>query len=260
MGLLVALLLLGGESTGSADEKAACVEAHAKGQELRRQGRWIDAASSLRECAATTCPAPVVADCSAWCDELARSIPTVLIVAVASDGTETVDVRLYVDDRLVFERLPATSFGVDPGEHVIRLEHDGWPSVDGRFVVREGEKNHRVLLRFPRVESSELRRASIPTLGLVLLGIGTAGAVAGATSGVLGKVREDELAQSPCGRTGTCDPDDVDVVRRRYWTAGIAGGLGVAALVAGLVLVFRARTKDVSLVPSDTFTLKWARW
>src|SRR5262249_30232126 len=151
-------------------------------------------------------------------------IPSIVVAATAPDGTDTLDVTLLIDGKQIATRLPSTSLNLDPGEHVIRLEHAGWASVEQRVVLREREKDRRVMLRFAPPLTAGPRpqpRHTTSAFGIVMIAVGAAATATAVTFGVLGKVREDELAGSPCGKNGTCSHDDVDVVRQRYWTAGI---------------------------------------
>jgi hypothetical protein len=219
-----------------AGEKAACIEAHASGQELRLSGKWVEAAKKFRECSSATCPGPVTQDCTRWYEELRVSTPSIIVAVTRPDGAETIDVGLSIDGVRVADRLPATSIELDPGEHMVRVERVPWGPVEQRVVVREKERDRRVALRFeplaPQPKASAISHSS--TFGWVMVGVGGAASLAGGTFGVLGKLREDELASSPCGHDGTCSHEEVDVVRQRYWMAGIAGGVGVLAIGVGL--------------------------
>ena len=238
--------LLLADADARADEGSrACIAAHARGQELRLAGKWVAAANDFRACSATSCPAAVAQDCLRWQNELRPLTPSVLIAAAGPDGTDTVDARLIVDAVPMGERLPTTAVDLDPGEHTLRLEHPTWGHVEERIVLREREKDRRVTFRFPPPRSgagdeSRPTQDAKPTsaFGIAMLGVGGAAIATGAVFGVLGRIREDELAGSPCGRNGTCATDDVDVVRQRYWIAGISAGVGLAALAIGIWQVF----------------------
>ena len=240
LALLASILLCASSTEARAgDDKAACIASHARGQELRLAGKLVEATKDFRACSAAGCPPAVTQDCTRWHDELRALTPSVLVVASAPDGSDTVDVRLVIDGATVAERLPTTSLELDPGEHTIRLEHAGWTPVEQRIVLREREKDRRVGFHFVGTASAAAPPAasvkSNATFGIVMLAIGGAATVTGATFGILGRTRETELADSPCGRNGTCATEDVDVVRQRYWVGGIAGGIGLAALAVGLV-------------------------
>ncbi len=248
LGIATALAIALGLANADAradDGNRACIASHARGQELRLAGKWVAATKVFRACSATSCPAAVTQDCLRWQDELRPLTPSVLIAATAPDGSDTVDARLIVDAVSMGDRLPTTSIDLDPGEHTLRLEHPTWGHVEERIVLREREKNRKVAFRFPPPRSrvvAETLPAPLPkqtsAFGIAMLGVGGAAIATGAVFGVLGRIREDELAGSPCGRNGTCATEDVDVVRQRYWIAGITAGVGLAALAIGIWQVF----------------------
>jgi hypothetical protein len=219
----------------AANDKAACLEAHASGQELRLASHWVAAAKKFRECSAASCPGPVTIDCTRWYEELRASTPSILVVVTKPDGAETVDVGLRIDGVRVGDRLPATSIELDPGEHIVHVDRAPWSPLEQRVVVREKERDRRVAFHFAPLSTPAPAPAVRSTpFGWIMVGLGGAAAAAGITFGVLGKLREDELAASPCGHDGTCSHHDVDVVRQRYWVAGIAGSVGVVAIGVGL--------------------------
>jgi hypothetical protein len=231
------LLALMSETHARADvTKAACVDAHARAQEHRLAGRWRKAQEDLRTCAQAECPQPVTEDCTRWHSELTKQMPSVVFVAKGPNGDDTLDVHLVVDGTSIAERLPPTALELDPGEHTVTLEHSGWKPIEERIVVREGEKERKVTLRFelPSRESAVRARPSRAALPILVLGAGIVATGIGTTFGILGRSRELDLANSPCGHTGTCAPSDVDVVRRDYWILGIAGGIGLVAIGLGI--------------------------
>ncbi len=238
---LVGALVLTLPRAALADGAAACIGAHTTGQELRLHGKWRDARLRFASCAASSCPAPVAADCTRWATELAARLPTVILSAQAPDGSDTIDVRLTLDGAPFADRLPTTAIELDPGEHVLRFEHPGWTAASPKLVVREGEKDRRVVVRFglpaPALAiapEAPAPRSASRALGVTMLVVAGIAAGVGTPFGIVGKVREDDLASEPCGKSGTCDPGAVAGVRRDYWTAGIAAGVGVVALAVGI--------------------------
>jgi hypothetical protein len=171
-------------------------------------------------------------------EEIQSAMPSLVIAAKRPDGADATGVRLLVDRLLVAERLPPTAVDLDPGEHVIRLEHAGWMPAEQMVVLREGEKNRRLTLRFehlpPSTPGDHARIRTPNVLGMVMLGVAVVAAGVGVTFGVIGKVGENDLASSACGQNGTCSRDAVDAIRRDYWTAGIVGGIGAVSLGIGL--------------------------
>jgi hypothetical protein len=235
-----------------ADDKTACIDANAGGQELRLKGRWRDAELALKKCARATCPDAIAQDCAQRYEELQSAMPTLLVAAKQPDGADTMDARLMIDGVTVATRLPPTAIEVDPGEHVIRVEHGAWLADEQRLVLLEGQKNRGVAFRFTEPPASATRNRTPRLLGLVLTGAGAVVTGIGATFIVLGLAERSDLLANPCANNLTCSPGDVDTVQRDYWIGGIAVGLGLAALGIGIweLVAKPAERPAVSVQPS----------
>jgi hypothetical protein len=238
----VCALQVGGAGEAQANDKAACIAAHGDGQELRLHGRWRDAEARFRTCS-SACPGPITQDCARWYDEVRAKMPTIVVAAVGPDGADTVDVTLLVDGTHVADQLPSTAFEVDPGEHVVRLQHAGWPAVEQKVVVREGEKEKRIALSFAPTTPAKGGDAtpgpapaasSPPILGYVLLGVGVVAAGVSIPLAIDAKIKEDNLRNDPCGHNGTCETSKVNPINTEYLVAGIVGGVGLVALGLGI--------------------------
>jgi hypothetical protein len=237
IGLLAgALAITLGPRPARADDKTACIDADTEGQELRLQGQWRKAKMRFQTCVSLQCPAAVLQDCTARYDDIRASIPTLLVAAQQPNGTDTVDARLVIDGDVVSSSLPTTAIEADPGEHVVRIEHDGWTAPEQRVVVREGEKDRRVAFRFagPAPAPLPARSEGADVLGLTLTAAGGLAVAIGATFVVAGLVRRTDLVQSQCATARTCSPDDVGAIDRDYAIGGIAAGVGVVALGIGI--------------------------
>jgi hypothetical protein len=86
---------------------------------------------------------------------------------------------------------------------------------------------------------------------VTMLAVGGVAAAVAIPFGVIGKTHEDTLAGEPCGRAGTCSPSDVDAIRRDYWTAGIAAGVGAVALAIGIWRVAAGGPSAPAAVSAD---------
>ena len=212
LGVLV-LLSSGGEA--HAEAKQECNAAYEQSQTLREKGKLIDARKQAVACSASTCSAYVVKECAQWLAEIDASLPTVVFTAQDPSGSDTLAVRVSVDGRIVGEKLDGKAVPIDPGEHVIRFELAGAEAVEQRVLVRQGQKNRNVAAAFkgkpadpssagtpvalgkppyPRRRVHQVRsrlrrdqpkapRPSQRIAGAVLVGIGGAGIVAGASRG-----------------------------------------------------------------------------
>ena len=108
-----------------------------------RQRRLLEARTLLRVCSGATCPAAIRADCVEWLDQLARSLPTVVVTARAK-GVDLADVRVFIDGKLIAERLSGAALEVDPGQHQFRFEAPPWPTVERNVLVSEGVKDRSI--------------------------------------------------------------------------------------------------------------------
>jgi hypothetical protein len=230
--------------SGHAEDKNACIDADTQGQELRLKGHWCDAEILFQTCLRLQCPAAVAQDCIARYDDVRSSMPTLLVAAQQPDGTDTVDARLVIDGQVVSSSLSATAFEVDPGEHLVTIQHDGWIAPEQRVVVREREKDRRLSFQFAVPSSqamssqdesgAEQRRGGIDALGLTLTVSGAVAVAVGATFTVVGLAKRSSLYADSCAANETCSPSDVSAVNRDYWIGGIVGGVGLVALGLGI--------------------------
>jgi hypothetical protein len=219
------------------DEKAACLEAHEHGQEVRLANRWVEARRLFLACAQPSCPELVVQDCTRWAEELSQHLPSVIVSAKRRDGTDMDDVALFVDGAPFGSRLPVVPIPLDPGEHVLRFEHAGSSGVERRVILHDGEHDLRVEMRFePQATArTDSPRASVaPVAAYVAIGIGAVATVTSSVFLAIGKVNENDLATSPCGRAGTCTDGQVDPIRVDYIVSGITAG--VAAVAVGIAV------------------------
>jgi hypothetical protein len=249
------LASLQGARTARADETSTCMAAHEHGQEVRLANHWVEAQRLFLECAQASCPALVVRDCTQWELELRARIPTVVVSAKRADGSDVGEVSLTVDGAPVGPGLPTVAISLDPGEHVLRFEHPGWPAVQTRVTLRDGEHDRPVDVRLePPANPAPLAApsAGAPVGAYVATGVGAAAAIASVVFLVVGKVDEHNLAASTCGQAGTCQESQVSPIRTDYVVSGITAG--VAAVAVGLgIWLFLAHE------PSPTAVGAWQR-
>ncbi len=234
-----------------ADDKNACIEADASGQELRLKSQWREAALRFKQCTRLVCPAPIVQDCVDRYDDLQAAMPTLIVAAKRPDGTDTVDARLLIDGIEVTRELPATAIEVDPGVHVVHLEHDGWASSAQTIVLREREKDGRIVFRFAETAPSPARSGPSNALGIALTAGGAVATGVGIAFVVAGLADRSVLLGEPCADTRTCSPDEVNIVQRDYVIGAIVAGAGLVALGVGVwELLSPARRARVGVGPA----------
>ena len=125
----------------------ACLAAHEQGQDLRKTGKLRKARAKFARCAQSTCPGPIVSDCTQWSSEVQQAIPTVVFAGTGTDGKETSAIKVLLDGMPLVERLDGKAVEVDPGEHTFQFEHSG-KSKKETFIIREGERNRVLSISF----------------------------------------------------------------------------------------------------------------
>ncbi len=233
-----------------ADDRSACVASYERSQIQRREHKLERAREELRLCSRAACPALVRSDCVTWLDQVEASMPTLLIKA-ERDGADVASVRVSADDQLMAARLDGNALEIEPGEHVLRFETAGAPTVVTTVVVREGEKGRVVPVRFVGTRAADLPRpvdraapaATGAPAGLyVLTAVGVAGLAAFGVLAASGKAEENSLSSS-CAPA--CTTTQIDSVRAKYLGADVSLGIGgVSLFVSALWYLLRPAGSD----------------
>jgi hypothetical protein len=245
--------------------KQECVAANESAQDLQRGGKLIDARVQLATCIATSCPAAVRADCASRLEELTRVQPTVVFGAQDAGGGDLGAVRVTMDGKRLLDRLGGNAVPIDPGEHHLLFEADGFAAVEKLVVVRIAEKDRvvRVTMERPAVvapapppvatpapspppvaatpaPAAAPESNGVPSSAWASFGVAAAGVVAGGVFAVLW-VKAKNDGDAACGAAGACDAPTANdwESKQRSYTIGLAAGFGVAAAgaVLGLVLL-----------------------
>jgi hypothetical protein len=132
----------------SPPSKQACAQAYGDGQHLRADGKLLAARQAFVLCAQQSCPQAARADCAQWLVEVNRALPSIAVHALDAAGADLTDVRVSVDGAPVAASLTGQPLDVDPGAHMLRLEHLGSTPVERQLVAVEGEKLRPVEVRF----------------------------------------------------------------------------------------------------------------
>jgi hypothetical protein len=220
--------------------KADCLANYEAAQLARRERRLLDSRAALRICSGVACPAAVRADCVDWLDQVAHSLPSVVVTARAR-GADVLAVKVFIDDKLATERLTGFALEIDPGLRKFRFESPPWPVIEREVLASEGVKDRRIEVEFapPLPTAPTVTEASAPPpfrLGrsdYVFGGIALAGF---ATLGYFGGtgLYDAHHLQTTCH--SYCNRDDVQAVSTKLVIADIGLAVGLLALAVGLYL------------------------
>lgn len=228
---LVALVLPVLPAIARAQTKDPCIAAYEQTQTLRKDGKFIAAREQASIRARDTCPALLIKDCTRWIGELDSSTGSVICEARTSSGKSVTDARVTVDGAELAPRLDGRAIPIDPGKHAFHFERGG-ATFDETVLVREGEKNRRVVASFADMKNED--GSALPVgfwifagVSIVALGVATAFAVDGLAK------KDDLDACKP-----RCAPSDVDAMSASFTIADVALGAGVVAAATTLYLLF----------------------
>jgi hypothetical protein len=231
---------------GATDSTDQCLDAYEAGQRLRQAGDLVGAGEELLVCGGPACPVRMQGDCQRWLDAVERATPAVVFRVRGSKGVLLANVSVSIDGEPA-RRLDGRALLMNPGEHVLLFEHEGYEPLHTPVFVTEGEKlEPREVTLQPHFaaapsesESSAGGTEATPELvtssrwPLVLGAVGLAGAAGFVFFGVRAQGGEADLEQC----TPNCSQSRVDDVKRDYLYSNVSLGLGLAGLgAAGLWL------------------------
>jgi len=221
--------------------KAECLSRHEEAQVARRERRLLDTRAALRVCSGAACPAAIRADCVDWLDQVAHSIPSVVVTARAR-GADVLAVKVLIDGKVAAEKLTGFALEIDPGLHKFRFESPPWPAIERDVLASEGVKDRPIDVEFapPLPDATATLGRTDPQKPFrlersdyVFGGIALAGFTALAISGGSGLYDAHHL-QTTC--MSFCTHEQVQDVRTKLIIADIGMAVGVVALAVGLYL------------------------
>lgn len=266
----LAAVASGAPARGESPERAACANAYEQAQVHRRDHALTKAHAELLVCSRSACASWMQKECVRWLGEVDVAMPSIVVSVKGPDGAERTDAKVTIDGTAFGERAGAAPIPLDPGEHTIAVEAEGWAArQEQRVTLKEGEHARRVEVTLaasragtapesrptPREpeEEDELepraRRAPaerpVPTLVYVLGAAGLVAAGVGAYFQLDGMTaRSDLYACSP-----RCPEAQVDDAREALWIGNI--GLGAAAIALAAAAVLYLTRPEVRPSPSS---------
>lgn len=158
---------------------------------------------------------------------------------------EAPEAVVRVDGKQIENFENGMSVRVNPGEHTVVGEREGFPPSVQTFTLKPREE-HLVVLRFSVPKPKRVVVTSPPpppstqrTIALVLGGVGIAGLGMSAVFGVLAKVNNDD-AISHCLPSNVCDAEGVDLGGAAESQATVSTAaflIGAGVLATGVVLL-----------------------
>lgn len=229
-----------------------CARAYESAQVLRRDAKLQQAKEALLVCAQDSCPAILRKDCVAWLAQVERELPSLAMRVRGPDGCDRPDAVIHIDGVVSPGAAEGRPVSLDPGTHTVRAT---WAaqSSERTVVVAAGESGRLVTLtlgdparvcQVPPAAAAERKNvlapapASKPTPPLVYAaaGVGIVSLGLSVGFGISAWSQKGEL--DTC--KGHCAAHDVDVMRRTFLVADVAGVVAIASLaVAAVVFLHR---------------------
>jgi hypothetical protein len=221
-----------------------CVADHVAGQEARLDHHWLAARERFRACAAASCPAPLVTECTGFLRDLDERMPSLLMTVRDGEDHDVTSGELWLDGAAVPQSSWGVAIDVDPGAHELRFQREGKVVAQQTVVTAERERGRAVKLVVSATPSSSSASAAATpapprrTIGFVIGGVGLAAALAGGVVQITAAADYGSL-QKQCAPA--CHLDQVGDLRTRAIVADALGFGGLAVLAAGAAIALWPR-------------------
>jgi hypothetical protein len=261
----IALAVVAAAPRVLANDRAACLDAAAKGQTLRDAHKLLEAREQFRLCVATGCPAVVQTDCAGWLAEADKNIPTVVLSAKDSSGNDVFDVSVTIDGVSVATKLDGVALPMNPGPHTFRFQRGDATSGDHEVLVREGQKDMAVAVSLTAPSTvahpppgvtpplgSVGASGGVPwhAIGWVVGGVGVVGLGVGAA---FTAITLSKKSAGDCNAQGHCaNYASVNDAKNAAPVAGAGLIAGGALVVAGAALLLFTHPNEGALAGSQS--------
>lgn len=244
--LLTVASIFAFEREANADDKADCLTAADKGQRARKDRLLTEARTQFQTCARAVCPQIVRQDCATWQNELSKILPSITLAVRDPDDHDVIEAKIFLDAKPLAEKVDGKPVVLDPGEHVFRVEAEGFEPSDVRVIAREGEsRNLDIKLQKKAVAPAPTPEppppAPEPEVGgghtvppWIVVGVGAAGVATGLVMYGIGSSSfpsECDASTQKC-KTGTAP----DVVEKAQSADGLQKTGLIVAIGGGVVL------------------------
>jgi hypothetical protein len=242
-------------AAGDSVDKVTCAKAHTEAQVLRKEMRLVEAQQTAQKCMQSACPVMLQNECVQLLEKLERQIPS-LTFDVRLDSRPAENAKVFVDGLIVDST--AAAHRLNPGEHKIRVELEGFDPVEQTIGVTEGQQFRAVQISFKSPEpetpaaggsaaaggggtSQAALDRPIPVSVYVLGALGGAAILNAGVWWGLGLVEENNLRDSCYPR---CKDSELDTMKTRYRIGDISLGVGLVASGVGLALYLTRPTVE----------------
>ncbi len=231
-------------------ERAECMRAHVATQQLRIDGKLVEAAKQVRICTNASCPGPIVADCGTWMGELEQATPSI-VFEIEIDGHAVTEAKVSVDSVPVADWSKAVD--VDPGTHSIRVEVPSFPAHEEQVQMAQVHRMRLVSVQFASLKAGtppgDATPRPVPVVVYPLFGVGLAGLAGFGVFAGLGRAKQTDLEH---GCEPHCTRHDLAPMKTDYLVGDISLGVGVAALIGSAVGFFVRPTAKPATLPQVT--------
>ena len=242
--------------------KEECVDANARGQVARKQGRLHAARTAFQTCADNACPSVVRHDCNDRLADVTHAMPTITLEAT-DGGRKITNATVTVDGAPFATSTDGSAIEIDPGGHHFVFHMPGRPDVVRELAVDEAARAQLVSATFedrtPAAEANKTYRNIGIGLGVAGLGGILVGVAFGiATFSAWGTVKSECFVAATCDVTrAAMDRNDALTFATVSDIAFIAGGVlaaaGTAFLILGVRVVPTASPRVIGLSITETF-------
>jgi hypothetical protein len=239
------------QASAPAPTGESCSSAYERSQTEKVAGHYVAARAAALECSQLGCNPAIVKECVRFYEALEQDTPTLVFSARKAEGGELADVRVEMDGKQVVDQITGRPLAVDPGPHAFVFIHPTRGRMQLTETARVGDHARVLEVTFadpnapagaaPGAPAAEAKPAArgVPVATYVLGGVGVVG-IASFVYFRLSAVSDYNDYNANC--SPSCNPADIDAVRRKFMISYASLGVGIAGAVgAGLVFLLTPR-------------------
>lgn len=126
-----------------------CVEAHEKAVDFADGAQLLEARDRFSVCVAPACPRVIRDECASELSRLRSRLPSVVFAATNEAGNDMTDVTVTLAGRAILHTLTSRAISLNPGRYEFQLSSSDGTTEKRVVLLREGEQQRRVEVRFP---------------------------------------------------------------------------------------------------------------